>query len=291
MMRTSKHLVSTRLLAVAGLTALAVTLVSATIVGVYRFGAARVDDRQSARDPEPRVSTSVVPTRPTVSAAPDPNPVVIDSLAVADASARGSGDRSGVRDVEDCSAPVDGESLVAVLPRSFIELATSTAWDARAVEALEQFMLLAFDADGNGVLDDFERIVAVRSLSDAAWPSSPAESDVPLHDVAVAAPVGRLGDGSLTGADLRLHHDVDETRRLDDAESPAVVGALDAEFRAEIVQRFQLDDDGHLTIDEYARFLRHYNSGSEIADLNLDGHVDEADLRIFLDIASPIETQ
>ena len=189
-------------------------------------------------------------------------------------------------------AQLDGSALVELIPSSLIESARSTVWDDRMVESLEQLLVLAFDADGDGVLNDFERITAVRSMRDAMWSVPPDNALAAAVEVGAGVVAPRITDITLQPGDLTLHHDTDEARRLDHApdDGDADQGpVIDDALREVVIARFQLDDDGRLTADEYARFLLFYNSGAIAADLNLDGRVDEQDLRLFLDVASPVE--
>ena len=189
-------------------------------------------------------------------------------------------------------APLDGSALVELIPSSLIESARSTVWDERMVESLEQLMVLAFDADGDRALSDFERITAVQSMRDAMWSVPPDDALAEAVEVGAGVVAPRITDITLQPGDLTLHHDTDEARRLDhapdDGDEDQGSDADDA-LREVVVARFQLDDDGRLSADEYARFLLYYNSGALAADLDLDGRVDERDLRLFLDVASPVE--
>lgn len=188
-----------------------------------------------------------------------------------------------------------GESVVAALPQPLLDVARATSWNEDNSAALERFLVASFDADGDGALDDFERIEAVLALREAMWPGASAgvtdvESDAE-GDLASSA-----GSATLSEAERRLHHDADESRRRDRQEKrgSSAVGAqpsaeLSNDLRASIVERLQLEDDGRLTVAELARYMRLRNAGSSEADLNGDGHADDADLRILLDVASPID--
>jgi hypothetical protein len=55
--------------------------------------------------------------------------------------------------------------------------------------------------------------------------------------------------------------------------------------------RFTIEPDGHLSVAELSRFMARYNAGSAAADLDGDGAINESDLRLFLNVASPIEDQ
>jgi len=172
-----------------------------------------------------------------------------------------------------------------------IDLARSTSWDEPASAALEHVLLATFDADADGSLNDLERITAVQTLRDAMWPRPPADtsvvawSDEQLPDEDDPGPAS---PASLTQHDRRLLHDVDQARRLDRQEL-APGSTIDAEARAEIARRFRLDDDARLTPAEFARYIAHRNAGSAVADLNDDNRIDDADLRLFLDVARPID--
>jgi hypothetical protein len=177
--------------------------------------------------------------------------------------------------------------IVAVLPPTLIASARMTSWDEPASAALELFMMAIFDADGDGMLNDVERIVAVRSLRDAVWPTSPNATPGDLSEKRKEAR-SLAATATLSARDRRLHHDVDEARRRDRQEG-GEVGQIDGKLRAEIVRRFRTEDDGHLTVSEFARYMVLRNAGSAAADLNGDGQIDDADLRVFLDVTSPID--
>jgi hypothetical protein len=203
--------------------------------------------------------------------------------AAADASTNSAAERG-------ISKPGAG-TLVDLLPPALIEQARNTVWDQQATESLERLLLLAFDANGDFSLDDGERIAAVRALREVMWPS--AEDDAHAFAREVMTRGRSAGTAESSGAllrpeDLRLHHDVDESRRRDHAAEGVGVGG---ELRVAVIERFQLVDDGRLMPTEFARFLRRYRAGAEEADLNLDGRTDEADLRLFLDVARPIRRE
>jgi len=176
---------------------------------------------------------------------------------------------------------------MSAMPPSMLELARTTTWDESTSAALERFMAAMFDANSDGRLDDHERIVAVRALRDAVWPEVSNEAIERIQSPDDEAS-GLAAATTLSTQDRRLHHDVDEARRRDRQEGGGT-GEIDADLRAEIVRRFQTDDDGRLTVDEFARYMAHRNAGSAAADLNSDGQIDDTDLRVFLDIASPID--
>jgi hypothetical protein len=94
----------------------------------------------------------------------------------------------------------------------------------------------------------------------------------------------------LSPRDRRLYHDVDEARRRDREEAGGT-GELDPVVRDQIVGRFTIEPDGHLSVAELSRFMARYNAGSAAADLDGDGAINESDLRLFLNVASPIEDQ
>ena len=175
------------------------------------------------------------------------------------------------------------------LPKALVERAKTTSWDVRTSAALELFMLATFDADGNGVLDDLERIAAVRAMRDAVWPEQTAinasevvrTSNEDAPDAAAAM--------MLSEEDRSLHRNVDEARRRERQEEGAAAGEIADDLRAELVSRFQIDDDGRLTVAEYSRYMVQRKAKSPAADLDGDGRVNDTDLRVFLDVASPID--
>lgn len=179
-----------------------------------------------------------------------------------------------------------GESFVAALPQPLLELARTTAWDEHSSAALERFMAATFDADDDGTLDDFERIVAVRALREAMWSAAPDETSDRGQEP-VGDDEGQAAPATLSSQERRLHHDVDERRRREHEEHGG--GAIDDDLRVAIALRFQLDDDGRVSVAELARYLHHRRNGSAAADLNGDGQADDSDLRLFLDVASPID--
>lgn len=197
------------------------------------------------------------------------------------------------------SAPAAaGDSLFTLLPPEVVEMARRTVWDEQASEALEQLMLLAFDANGDLELDDFERIAAVKALRETMWPASAGDGEAFAEAVMARGPGGHSSEILLAPEDLRLHHDVDESRRLDrtaeGAESEEQLAPqlqMSDDLRTRVIAGFRLVDDGRLTAGEFARFLRRYRAGVQQADLNSDGLVDEADLRVFLDVANPISDE
>lgn len=192
-----------------------------------------------------------------------------------------------------------GGSLTTVLPPSVIEVAATTVWDDRATESLDRLLLIAFDADGDLELDDLERIAAVQMMRDVMWPTAAEDGKALLRDVLDRPRSGTASESTLGPEDLRLHHDVDESRRLDHAakrergEVPATTDeARDrTELHAEIVETFQLVDDDRLSATEFTRFLLLFRAGSQQADLSRDGRTDEADMRLFLDVARPIRDE
>jgi len=183
-------------------------------------------------------------------------------------------------------ASQDGESLLVALPQPLLELARATTWNEHISAALERFMAESFDVDGNGLLDDFERIVAVRALRDAAWPPAPVDAAELVEPGSDA--IDGAGTAALSVRDRRLHHAVDEARRRD-REEYGGSGEVSDDLRTAITQRFLIDDDGRLSVVELARFMTQHNLGSEAADLNGDGRADDSDLRLFLEVASPID--
>ena len=184
-----------------------------------------------------------------------------------------------------------GRSLIAAPPLAMVELARHTSWDEQSTSTLERFITATFDDDADGSLDDSERIIAVRALRDAAWPQvfdDVVVSDPSLDDEAV----GAAGAPTLSPRDRRLYHDVDEARHRDHQESggtSSVDAALDPERSDEITRLYQIKPDGLLSVVELARYMARYNAGSAAADLDRDGVINETDLRLFLNVASPIE--
>lgn len=207
--------------------------------------------------------------------------------AAAPASALWNADDMGLSRIG--PGPVNGASLVAALPPSVLELVRTTTWDEQASAALDSYVTATFDTDGDGELSDLERIHAIRAMRDAVWatPESDREADQWDEPEEVAGPVT---PESLSAEDRRLHHDVDERRRRDrdDFGGP---GDVNEELRGAIVLRFKIEDDGQLTVAEFARYMALRYAGAAAADLNGDGRADETDLRIYLDVASPIDEE
>lgn len=188
------------------------------------------------------------------------------------------------------------ETLVDALPASMLDLARRTSWNDHACASLDRLVLLTFDVDGDLELDDLERITAVKAMRDAIWPDSLSDAPAASAQVLADRPGAASADARLTSEDLKRHHDVDETRRLDhalrreqgrDAAASDPV-AMDPERLVQAVHEFRIVDDGHLTAGEFSRFMSRHRAGSVQADLNDDGLCDEADLRLFLDITSPL---
>ena len=170
-------------------------------------------------------------------------------------------------------------------------------WTEQASESLDRLIHIAFDANGDMVLDDLERIAAVQAMRDAMWPTAADDARSLVQDVLEGRSATGASGAVLQPEDLRLHHDVDQSRRQEHAaerergEAGPANDAGGLELRAEVVATFDLVDDGRLAAPEFARFLRHYRAGGPRADLNRDGRADEADLRLFLDVARPIRDQ
>lgn len=184
-----------------------------------------------------------------------------------------------------------GRSLIAAPPLAMVELARHTSWDEQSTSTLERFITATFDDDTDGSLDDSERIIAIRALRDAAWPQ--AFDDVMVSDPSLDDEArGAAGAPTLSPRDRRLYHDVDEARRRDQQESGGagnLDAALDPERRDEITRLYQIKPDGLLSVAELARYVARYKARSAAADLDGDGAINETDLRLFLNVASPIE--
>ncbi len=196
-----------------------------------------------------------------------------------------------VNRVDAASRRLAGRSLIAEPPLAMVELARHTSWDEQSTSTLKRFITATFDDDADGSLDDSERIIAVRALRDAAWPQvfdDVMVSDPSLDDEAV----GTAGAPTLSPRDRRLYHDVDEARHRDQQESGGASNldaSLDPERSDEITRLYQIKPDGLLSVAELARYMARYNAGSAAADLDRDGAINETDLRLFLNVASPIE--
>ncbi len=183
---------------------------------------------------------------------------------------------------------VSGEALFASLPPELIEMARETSWTECTNEALALFLEGTFDYDDDGSLDDEERIIAVRALRDAVWPDAFGDgSEAPSDDVE-EDPSGGVAAAELSPRDRRLYHDVDEARRRDHEEA-GTTDDLDPSQREQIQRRFSIEPDGHVSVAELSRFMARFNAASDAADLDGNGVVGEPDLRIFLDVASPID--
>ncbi len=286
-------------------TALVTTLLVATIAGATLLGVRLSGEIEHVASDEsvgdaPRMATDDAPVdgaHPLTTDVHSADPTLVVAASEVDRPVRSATnvlldvpmnpDDDGI---EHSNAPLDGGTFVALLPEGLIELARTTVWDERNSASLEQLMRLAFDADGDGVLDDLERIIAIRAMRGALWPTNGGDIVAAVRDG--STPVsGPASEAPLAPEDLRLHHDADELRRVDHGshtDDSQSVDEPDPVVRATVIERFRLEDDGRLTAVEYGRFLRHYHARSERADLNGDGHVDEADLRLFLDVATPI---
>jgi hypothetical protein len=266
-------------------------VVAAAAVAAAGFAYVGTDTRAARK---PAVRSGAVDANPADAIAP----VVLApeaahaSAAVARSSSseRGGGDVAAVagasRPHRAGAPPRTRESLMLTLPPALLELVKTTRWDDEASAVLETFVTTTFDADGDGAISDRERIDAVRALRDAVWEDTGAEPDGPTlpedgRTRADSAPA------TLSEADRRLHHEVDQARRRDHADFGGD-GPLDGERRSAIVVRFEIDDDGRVTAAELARYLDARRAGLPAADLNGDGAVDDADLRAYLDVASPI---
>ncbi len=180
------------------------------------------------------------------------------------------------------------EALIASLPPELISLARETTWDSHACSILALYLESTFDYDDDGTLDDAERIIAVRALRDAVWPDAFADAGEAPHDDVEEAPIGGVAAAELSPRDRRLYHDVDEARRRDHEEAGGA-DELDPAQREEIHRRFSIEPDGHLSVAELSRFMSRFHAASAVADLDGDGVVADRDLRLFLNVASPID--
>jgi len=182
-----------------------------------------------------------------------------------------------------------GEALLASLPPELIAMAHEISWTECTNSGLVLFLESTFDYNDDGSLGDDERIIAVLAMRDAVWPDAFADA------IDEGAQANDEFSGSTTSIELsprdrRLYHDVDEARRRDREEAGGT-GELDPVVRDQIVGRFGIETDGHLSVTELSRFMARYNAGSAVADLDGDSVINESDLRLYLNVASPIEDQ
>jgi hypothetical protein len=180
-----------------------------------------------------------------------------------------------------------GEALLASLPPELIAMAHEISWTECTNSGLVLFLESTFDYNDDGSLGDDERIIAVLAMRDAVWPDAFADA---IDEGAQANDEfsGSTAVIELSPRDRRLYHDVDEARRRDREEAGGT-GELDPVVRDQIVGRFGIETDGHLSVTELSRFMARYNAGSAVADLDGDSVINESDLRLFLNVASPIE--